>query len=263
MEPRPSGAVSAGVFSNHVVVGPAFYTTNMSSHAYGLSHAAWLAGIACVSALVSWICRRNLVPHPYVRAALICLLVGGELSRLTTATIRFPGSLPLQLCNVTTWVGVLACLSLSPLAVEFVYLVGFSAASMSLLSPDFGSGRPAQFFLNHGAIIVTASALIFGRITSLRPGAVARAYAVFMLYMGLIGLFDWKYKVNYVYLRRKPGGATLLDLFGPWPYYLVVCAVVALTLLSLMWFLRPRPPAAATRPEPAVAPPLEVYGSAE
>jgi hypothetical integral membrane protein (TIGR02206 family) len=235
----------------------------MSPHAYGLSHMAWLAGIACISALVAWICRRNLLPHPYVRAALICLLVGGELSRLTTSTVRFPGSLPLQLCNLATWVGVLACLSLAPLAVEFVYLVGFSAAFMSLLTPDFGSGPPAQFFLNHGAIILTASALIFGRITSLRPGAVARAYAVFMLYVGLIGLFDWKYKVNYVYLRRKPGGGTLLDLFGPWPYYLVVCAAVALTLFSLMWVLRPRPATAVTRPEPAAAPPFAVYDSAE
>jgi hypothetical integral membrane protein (TIGR02206 family) len=235
----------------------------MSSHAYGLSHAAWLAGIASVSALLSWICRRHLVPYPFVRAALICLLVGGELSRLATSDVRFPGSLPLQLCNLATWVGVVACFSLSPLAVEFVYLVGFSAAFMSLLTPDFGSGRPAQFFLNHGAIIVTASALIFGRMTSLRPGAVARAYAFFLFYAGLIGLFDWKYKVNYVYLRRKPGGGTLLDLFGPWPYYLVVCAAVALTLFSLMWFLRPRPPVAVTCPEPAVARPLAVYGSAE
>jgi hypothetical protein len=43
----------------------------------------------------------------------------------------------------------------------------------------------------------------------------------------------------------------LLDLFGPWPCYLVVCAVVALTPFSLMWFLRPRP---ASRPKSECTP---------
>ena len=142
----------------------------MSPHAYGLLHVAWLAGIAGVSIVLSLVCGRNLVPQPYVRAALICLLVGGELTRLSTATIRFPGTLLLNLCNIVTWVAVLACLNMAPLAVEFVYLVGFSGAAMSLLTPDFGSGWPAQFFLNHGAIILTASALAFGRMTSLRAG---------------------------------------------------------------------------------------------
>jgi hypothetical integral membrane protein (TIGR02206 family) len=182
---------------------------------------------------VSLSCRRNLVPHPVIRAALGCLLVGGELLRYQTAHIRFPDTLPLNLCNVTTWVAVIACLTLSPMAVEFAYFAGFSGAGMALLTPN-SSALSTAFFLNHGAIILTGSALIYGRIATLRRSAAWRAYASLLLYMGLIGLFDWRYRVNYSFLCAKPASTTLLTFLGPWPYYLVGAGVVG---LALFWLL--------------------------
>jgi hypothetical integral membrane protein (TIGR02206 family) len=38
---------------------------------------------------------------------------------------------------------------------------------------------------------------------------------------------------NYGYLNGKPGGASLLDLLGAWPWYLVV----VLALLAAFWAL--------------------------
>jgi hypothetical integral membrane protein (TIGR02206 family) len=210
-------------------------------HVYGFFHLTWIAGIVGVSAALSLLCRRNLISHFYVRLGLITLLVGGELQRYLAADIRFPGTLPLNLCNVTTWVAVIACLTLSPAAVEFAYFVGFSGAGMALLTPDAGSALPAPFFLNHGAIILSGSALIYGRIAPLRQGAVWRAYGLMLLYMALIGLFDWRYDVNYSFLCRKPGSTTLLTFLGPWPYYLVSAGVVGFTMFWLLWLpVRPR-----------------------
>jgi hypothetical protein len=79
-------------------------------HVYGLFHVTWLAGIVATTIALSMLCRAKLVPHLVIRIALTCLLVGGELLRYLTADIRFPGTLPLNLCNVTTWVAVIACL---------------------------------------------------------------------------------------------------------------------------------------------------------
>jgi hypothetical integral membrane protein (TIGR02206 family) len=168
--------------------------------------------------------------------------------RYQTANLRFPNTLPLNLCNVTTWVAVTACLTLSPWAVEFAYFAGFSGAGMALLTPNSGS-PPAAFFLNHGAIILTASALVYGRIANLRRGAVWRAYASLLLYMALIGFFDWKYHVNYSFLCEKPASTSLLTFLGPWPYYLVGAGVVG---LALFWLLSlpvgPRIPANKLKP---------------
>jgi hypothetical integral membrane protein (TIGR02206 family) len=200
-----------------------------------------VAGIACLAVALSLACRRKIVPHRYVRAALICLLIGGELQRYLTADIRFPETLPLNLCNITTWVAVLACLRLFPMAVEFTYFAGLAGGGMALVTPDMGSSMPASFFVNHGAIILTASALIYGRIAPLGDHAIWRAYAWFVLYVALIGLFDWKFGVNYGYLRDKPGTLSVLSVLGPWPFYIVWGFGVGFALFWLLWLpVRPR-----------------------
>lgn len=152
---------------------------------------------------------------------------------------RFPNNLPLQLCDVTLWAAVVACMTLSQAAVEFSYFAGIAGAGMALLTPDLWSPWPSYpaiyFFVAHGGIVIAALVLVFGRIAPLPRHAAWRAFGLLLAYAALVGLFNKIFGTNYMYLCAKPKNASLLDALGPWPLYLAGGAALALLLFFLLW----------------------------
>ena len=202
---------------------------------FGPAHIAWMAGIALGSIVLANLCRRGLIPQRPLRAVLACLIVVCEVERYIQDGVRWPHALPLQLCSVTAWFAVAACITLAPLATEYVYFLGISAAGMAVMTPDLGGQWPPRFFLTHGVLIATACVLTFGDLVPLRPGAVWRAYGLFFVNTVLMGIFDWKFRANYWYLRGKPASFSLYKWMGPWPVYILSAALLALMLFWLLW----------------------------
>jgi hypothetical integral membrane protein (TIGR02206 family) len=110
---------------------------------------------------------------------------------------------------------------------------------MALLTPDLWSPWPTYpavyFFVAHGGIVLAVSILVFGRICPLRANAVWRALGMLLAFAATIGGINALLGTNFMYLCRKPKGASLLDSLGPWPNYLVAGAIVALALFWLLW----------------------------
>lgn len=167
-------------------------------------------------------------------------------------------SLPLQLCEVGGVVTALALWLRRQLLVELAYFWGLSGSLIAVLTPDLPQHWPSfpylQYYAGHGAAIAAAAFLVFGLGIRPAPWAPLRVLALTALLAGVIGAVDAATGGNYMYLRAKPAvGPTPLDLFGPWPWYLipaVATAVLAVALLQLpFWLSRPPPP-----PRPAPPP---------
>ena len=62
--------------------------------------------------------------------------------------------------------------------------------------------------------------------------AAERPFLATLAVTAVIGLADLVTGGNYMYLRRPPPGPTLLDLMGPWPWY-----IAGSTLLAAVFFL--------------------------
>ncbi|MGA2185784.1 MAG: TIGR02206 family membrane protein [Bryobacteraceae bacterium] len=204
-------------------------------------HVLLLATIAAIALLVCRLCRRNPARSRTMRLALGYGIAVNEavwwVFRYWHEGIR-ASNLPLQLCDVTLWATVIACIVPFPLLVEFAYFAGLAGAGMALLTPDLWSPWPSYpaiyFFVAHGGIVIAVAVLVFGRICPLRRGAMWRAFALLAGYTALVGAFNALFRTNYMYLCQKPGGGSLLDLLGPWPVYLFGGAAAALALFALL-----------------------------
>jgi hypothetical integral membrane protein (TIGR02206 family) len=212
---------------------------------FGYVHISLLIGIAGAAVLLSALCRSRSSPagfSRYVRLALGFGLAGSELIwwvfRYSHEGVHV-ANLPLQLCDLTVWSAVWACLRPVPAMVEFTYFAGLAGAGMALLTPDLWSPWPSYpaiyFFVAHGGIVVAAAVLVFGRAAPLNRCTPWRAFGLLLAYTVAVGGLNAILGANYMYLCARPKNVSLLDMFGPWPMYLVGGAAIALALFWLLW----------------------------
>src|ERR1039458_3163256 len=121
-----------------------------------------------------------------------------------------------------------------PRSTLFPYTTLFRSVTPDLWSP-WPSYPAIYFFVAHGGVVIAVAVLVFGRAAPLSRRAPWRSFALLLAYTAAVGGLNAALGTNYMYLCRKPKNASLLDVFGPWPMYLVGGAATALALFWLLW----------------------------
>ncbi|HET9258402.1 MAG TPA: TIGR02206 family membrane protein [Pseudonocardiaceae bacterium] len=155
-------------------------------------------------------------------------------------------SLPLQLCDLAAIAAVWALWSYSPVAFVLTYFWGLTLTSQGFISPelngpDFPSWEFLSFFGIHSLVVWAAIYLTWG--VGLRPSWRGYRIAVTVtIGWGVVMLgFNRLADTNYGFLNAKPLAASLLDLLGPWPWYLLAELVLgssAWALITWPWVRR-------------------------
>lgn len=148
-------------------------------------------------------------------------------------------SLPLALCDVALVVAAVACWRPSlTLAVELTYFWGLAGTLQAIATPDLTVSFPhVEFFdyvVGHVGIVVAALFLTVGLGCRPRRSAPIRVFVITVAYTVVVGFFDWLTSSNYMFLERLPPRASLLSVLGPWPWYVVSAAGVAIVLLAVL-----------------------------
>ncbi len=148
-------------------------------------------------------------------------------------------SLPVQLCDVGGFVAAAALLWRQLLLVEIAYFWGLGGTVQAVLTPDLGDQHfPSfpylQFYVTHDLVILAALFLVIGLALYPRPGAVRRIFLLTLAFAVLVGLLDLVTGGNYMYLRQVPASGSLLNLMGPWPWYIAAGAVLTLVVLAIL-----------------------------
>ncbi len=210
--------------------------------AYGPSHWAVLAVFVVGAVLLVGLGRRQ----TDAQARLFGRVAGALLAAIYAAAFIYslfpPGlqwSVPLHLTDLASIVTAYTLWSQRPWAFTLTYYWGLVLSAQALITPvltgpDFPSWPFLGFWSLHLLVVWAAIYLTWGR--GMRPGwrsfrfvvAVTGAWVAFTLsFNSLTG-------ANYGFLNRKPDTASLLDLMGPWPWYLVVAGTLVVAVWAAM-----------------------------
>jgi hypothetical integral membrane protein (TIGR02206 family) len=166
-------------------------------------------------------------------------------------------TLPLQLTDAVSLAAIIALWTRRRPAVELVYFWSFSATLQATVTPDLGRTFPNVYYFTyfdyHVGAIVAACLLVFGCRIWPRRDAAWRVFGLTLVFTAMIGVADVITDANYMYLRTKPVHNSLLNLMGPWPWYIAATVVLALVLLLALQAIAD----AARNAERAPAPVLE------
>ena len=212
---------------------------------FGTSHIVVLLTLVALNVLMVVWQRR--VKRPAARRAfryaLAALLIGQEISlnvwRLSTGEWSVGESLPLHLCGVAILLSAVMLVNDSYGIYELTYFWGFGGAIQALLTPDSTYGFPHyrffQVFVSHGAIVTASVYMTF--VVGYRPRlkSIWKTFLITNAYALVIGLFNWAVDGNYLFLCHKPETPSLLDVLGPWPWYIVSLQGVGLAFFFLFY----------------------------
>jgi hypothetical integral membrane protein (TIGR02206 family) len=165
----------------------------------------------------------------HFRILLGILIWGQELAlnlyRLICREWFFSNSLPFHLCGFAILLLPIMLFRKHYKLYEILYFWGLAGATQALLTPNIDVGFPhfrfMQFFISHGLIVFTIiySTVVWDYMPTLRSLAKASVLTLFLLIpIGLINIFT---RGNYFFIAHKPDTSSVLDYFGPWPWYIL------------------------------------------
>ncbi|WP_161605270.1 YwaF family protein [Pimelobacter simplex] len=148
-------------------------------------------------------------------------------------------TLPLHLCDLAWIAATWALWTHHPFPVTLTYFWGLTLTVQGVLTPSLNEDLPHPryfaFWALHLLIVWAAVYLVLGLRKAPRWRDYRAAVATTLGWAVATYAFNVVADTNYGYLVRKPG-TSILDLLGPWPWYVleeIAIVVVAWALLTV------------------------------
>ena len=220
--------------------------TQREFSAYGPSHWVVLGVFVVGAALGLDRTPADRIAGPAPRPRPGGVIVAAFIVALTYKLIQptMDNSIPLQLCDVAELMAAYALWSQRHWAFALTYYWGLVLSSQALITPDVGTPKegspdfPHHLFVTFFALhVLVVWAAIYSR-GDVGCGRRWRDYRFAIIATLAWAAFTFTFNAiagtNYGYLNRKPPTASVLDVLGPWPVYLLIEITIVLIVWALM-----------------------------
>jgi hypothetical integral membrane protein (TIGR02206 family) len=213
---------------------------------FGSAHLSSLLVIAVVGIGLPLLARRTLSAAAQYRIGILiaALLIGQEAFHIWLLANHYDrllsSLLPLHLCGLSVLMTAWVLAARSYAAYEIVYFWAWGGTLQALATPDLNVGFPdpafIAFFIGHGLVIVGVlyATLVYG----FRPrlASIVKSLGALSVAVAVVAPINLWLGTNYLFLSSKPEQASLMDFLGPWPWYILSLAGLAL-VSSVVYYL--------------------------
>ncbi|WP_428911650.1 TIGR02206 family membrane protein [Niallia sp. Krafla_26] len=188
--------------------------------------------------LISEISRRTEIT---VAISLILFEIGYHIWMYVNGIWKISRSMPLELCNIGLILCVILLLTRKKIVFELLFFIAILGAPQAIFAPaltfDFPHFRFFHFFYAHMMIVWVT--LYFTWVRGYYPTfRTAIKMIIFInLLLPVILFINKEADGNYWFLRHKPAGPSLLDLLGPYPWYIFTLEGLLIVLSLITWLI--------------------------
>jgi len=148
--------------------------------------------------------------------------------------------LPFHLCRAANILIFIVLFFRSFLPYEIVFFWGLTVIH-AVITPDIAQGFPhyhfIRYWLTHQLMIIGIIYATF--VYDIRPHktSIYKSFVALLLFFLITIPVNLFLDANYFWICGKPPVGTVLDYFGPWPWYLVVATLLALIHFYFFYYL--------------------------
>jgi len=175
-------------------------------------------------------------------SALVCFSqIFKSCVRVYLGNFNIHTDLPLELCNILTFLMLFTLLTKSRALWAIIYFWIMSGTFQSLFTPTLQQSCPNyefwRYWLVHGGLVICALYPIMILKWTLTWKDVLRSMIILNILAFIMYHFNNFLGSNYMYLNKKPGGDNLYAILGEWPIYILQLEGVMILLFSFWFFI--------------------------
>jgi hypothetical integral membrane protein (TIGR02206 family) len=214
--------------------------------AYGTSHQVVVVLLLVGAAALVWAGRATRGSDTADRVgkllavAILVFTVPLRVLYFTPAFWDLERTLPLQLCDLAWMVSVYGLWTHRRWAVALTYYWGLTLTTQAIITPDLAADFPDPVFIlfwgMHLLVVWAAVYLTWGLGLTPDWGSYRTTLLTTAIWAVTVFAFNLVAGTNYGYLNAKPASASVLDLLGDWPWYVLAeIAIIAVAWALVTW----------------------------